>query len=213
MGALSGKRAVVTEGAYAADLVAALRAHDADVARLQAPDGLDEGIDIVVTCPSLATQHPGGDFDTILASVAAAERWTTAATRSMSARNSGAIVHVTGLSGLGGWPGWQASGAAFAAIHNLVRSHAVSLAPQGVRINALVPGVDAKMARTIAEAEGVALDTLRARIPLGRFMDAQALANALVYLVHGSASYVTGEVLAVDGGWDMWGRLYAVAPK
>lgn len=212
MGSLTGKRAVVTAGAHAAGLTAALRAHGADVERLATPDAL-EGIDILVTCPSPATQQPGGDFDTILADVASAERWTTAAGRSMHARNGGVIVHTTGLSGLGGWPGWQASGAAFAAIHTLVRSHAVALAPQGVRINALVPGVDAELASTIARAEGLSLDTVRARIPSGRFMDADALANALVYLVHESAGYVTGEVLAVDGGWDIWGRLHAVAPK
>lgn len=211
MGSLSGKRAVFTEGAHAADLAAALRAYGADVSMSATPDTLDA--DIVVICPSLAMQTPSDDFDASLASVAAAQRWTAAAATSMSARGQGVIVHVTGLSGLGGWPGWQAAGAAFAAIHNLVRSHAVALAPRGIRINALVPGVSAELAATIAAAQELSLATVRARIPAGSFMTAEALGNALIYLAHDSASYVTGEILTVDGGWDVWGRLHTVAAR
>ena len=108
--------------------------------------------------------------------------------------------------------GNRSAGAGFAAIHNLVASTAVDCARDGVRINALVAGVTADLAAAIAMERGITRDAVRARIPDGRFIDAEALGNALLYLVHDSASYVTGETLIVDGGWDVWGRLHAAAP-
>jgi NAD(P)-dependent dehydrogenase (short-subunit alcohol dehydrogenase family) len=211
---LEGKRAsVIGPGhAHAAALAAVLEAAGAEVATLAEANGSAE-VDILVTCPSPATQVPGGTLHEVMADVARVERWTADAGRAMQSRGGGAIVHVTGLSGLGGWPGWEASGAAFAAIHSLVGSFAVRLAGAGVRVNALVPGVSAELGATIAAAEKMPLETVRARIPSGRFLDAEALGHALLYLVHDSASYVTGEILAVDGGWDIWGRLHAAAAQ
>ena len=211
---LRGKRAsVIGPGhAHAAALADVLAAAGADVATMADPNGSAD-VDILVTCPSPATQVPGGSLHEVMADVARVERWTVDAARAMQSRGAGAIVHVTGLSGLGGWPGWDASGAAFAAIHSLVGSLGVRLAPAGVRINALVPGVSAELGATIAAAESLPLEAVRARIPSGRFLDAEALGHALLYLVHDSASYVTGEILAVDGGWNIWGRLHAAAAQ
>ncbi len=131
----------------------------------------------------------------------------------MRERGTGVIVHLTGLSGLGGWRGWLAGATAFSGIHGLVKTFALELAPHGVRVNALVPGVTAAQGAVVADASGQSIDAVRARIPLGSWMSEQDLGNALIYLVHPSSSYVTGEILAVDGGWDMWGRLHAVAAK
>jgi NAD(P)-dependent dehydrogenase (short-subunit alcohol dehydrogenase family) len=213
MAALAGQRAVVVGPGrvHAAGLARALAAAGADVAELPDPEGFD-GIDILVICPSRATEAPGGRLDDALREVEAAGRWTAEAARAMRQRRRGVIVHVTGLAGLGGWPGWESTGLGFAAIHNLVASTAVAVAPDGVRVNALVAGVTADLGAAIAAARGITLDAVRARIPDGRFIDAEALGNALLYLVHDSASYVTGETLTVDGGWDVWGRLHAAAP-
>lgn len=214
MTALAGKRAVVggTDGAYCAELASVLRANGADVVMQDEPGRLDDA-DIVVLCPPKAALFPGTDLAAMLPAIAAAERWTVVAAEAMRRRRQGVIVHVTGLSGLGGWPGWQASGAAFATMRNLVQSNAVELAPRGVRINTLVAGVTRELAATIAAHSGQPLDAVRARIPSGRFMSTDDLGNALLYLVHDSSSYVTGEMLVADGGWDIWGRLYAAAPK
>jgi len=213
MAALTGKRAVVVGPGrlHAAGLARALAAAGADVAEVADPEGFD-GIDILVLCPSRETEAPGGSLDDALRDVALVGRWTAAAADAMRRQGRGVIVHVTGLAGLGGWPGWESAGLGFAAIHNLVASTAVAVAPDGVRVNALVAGVTADLAAMIATQRGITLDAVRARIPDGRFIDAEALGNALLYLVHDSASYVTGETLTVDGGWDVWGRLHAAAP-
>lgn len=213
MAALAGQRAVVVGPGrvHAAGLAKALAAAGADVAEVADPDGFD-GIDILVLCPSRETEAPGGSLDAALREVALAGRWTADAAGAMRRRRRGVIVHVTGLAGLGGWPGWEAAGLGFAAIHNLVASTAVKVAADGVRVNALVAGVTADLAAAIAADRGITLEAVRARIPDGRFVDAAALGNALLYLVHDSASYVTGETLTVDGGWDVWGRLHAAAP-
>lgn len=213
MRALAGQRAVVVGPGrvHAAGLARALATAGADVAEVADPDGFD-GIDILVLCPSPETEAPGGSLDAALRDVALAGRWTAAAAGAMRQRGRGVIVHVTGLAGLGGWPGFEAAGAGFAAINNLVASTAVAAAPDGVRVNALVAGVTADLAAAIAAERGITVEAVRARIPDGRFIDAEALGNALLYLVHDSASYVTGDTLIVDGGWDVWGRLHAAAP-
>ena len=213
MQSLAGKRAIVIGPGrvHAADLARVLADAGAEVAENADPDWFED-IDIVIVCPAPSTETPGGGLEEALGEVAAAGRWTARAASAMRQRRRGVIVHVTGLSGLGGWPGWQSAGLGLAAIHNLVASAAVDLARDNVRINALVAGVTADLAATIAAERGITLDAVRARIPNGRFVDAAALGHALVYLVHDSASYVTGETLTVDGGWDVWGRLYAAAP-
>lgn len=169
--------------------------------------------DMLVTCPPRFTES-SSPVDIRMAMAAIVEpvfRWTAAAAQSMRSREGGAIVHVTGLSGLGGWRGWEATGAAFAGIHSLTRSFALDLAADGVRVNALVPGVGPGFGEEVARSSGQPLSAVQARIPLGRFMPEEAFGNALIYLLHPSSSYVTGDVLAVDGGWDIWGRLHAVA--
>lgn len=210
MRALAGKRAVVAgaDGAYATELAGVLAAGGADVAVRDEPGELEA--DIVVVCPPKALFRREVSVAEALPVVAAAERWMAAAAGMQA---GGVIVHVAGLSGLGGWPGWEASGAVFAAIRSLVQSHAVSLAPHGVRVNMIAAGIGEEQARIIADHKGTTLDQVRARIPAGAFMNAENLGNALLYLVHDSSSYVTGETLVVDGGWDIWGRLHAAAPK
>lgn len=173
-------------------------------------------IDFLVIAPAPILEAPtGADPSALTAAFATvvetASSWTSAMLPLMSARGAGVIVHVTGPSGLGGWPGWEAAGAAFAAVHNLVQSVAVGTAVAKVRVNALVPGLTEAQAQRVAAVIGQPLDTVRRRIPAGTFLPERALGDALLYLLHPSSSYVSGEILTVDGGWSMWGRLHAVA--
>ncbi|HVZ13610.1 MAG TPA: SDR family oxidoreductase [Bauldia sp.] len=188
---------------------------DAVTDAVSALEGEGRPIDIVVTCPPVLTavEAPtAADLRTAFAlAVEPVLSWTTAATNVMAARRGGAIVHVTGLSGLGGWRGAASAGAAFAAIHNLVQNFALAFAASEVRVNALVPGVDAGEARAIAATAGRAEQEIVSRIPLGLTMPEAALTDALLYLAHPGSTYVSGQVLAVDGGWSTWGRLHAVA--
>lgn len=174
--------------------------------------------DMLVTCPPARACRPTSapDLATFRDIVSAcldhAFVWSLVVGADMRQRRTGVIVHVTGLSGLGGWRGWGPSGAAFAAIHNLVQSMALEYAADGVRVNGLIPGVTQSMAQAILEHTPT-LDEARlmTRIPQGRWVSGEALGAALLYLVQPAASYVSGEMLTVDGGWDMWGRLYAAA--
>jgi NAD(P)-dependent dehydrogenase (short-subunit alcohol dehydrogenase family) len=213
MPSLSGQRAlIVGAGCPFAELLRAALA-DAGATVDAVPAGADPSIHpevgILVTCPPHLIAG-AGLADALATAVTPANTWATHfAARRQEA--GGVIVHVTGLAGLGGWPGWDAAGVAYAALHSLTRSTAVALAPRGIRVNALVPGVDEPLAREIAAASGSTPDEVRDRIPSRRFMTDTELANALIYLVHPSSSYVSGETLVVDGGWDIWGRLAAAA--
>jgi NAD(P)-dependent dehydrogenase (short-subunit alcohol dehydrogenase family) len=105
------------------------------------------------------------------------------------ARRKGAIVNVASLGGLTPWPNHIAYGATKAALVMATRSLALALAPD-VRVNAVAPG--------ILEAPGAA-ETVRAKVPLGRFGRLEEAVEAVLFLAAG-ASYTTGEVLRVDGG-------------
>jgi NAD(P)-dependent dehydrogenase (short-subunit alcohol dehydrogenase family) len=140
--------------------------------------------------------------------------WSQSVGRLMRASKRGVIVHVTGLSGLGGWPGWLAEGAAYAGIHNLTHTLAVEWAKDGVRVNCLVPGVtDEALSAIVASPRAPTAEAVEERIPAERIATPKDIADALLYLVHPKSSFVSGEILKVDGGWDSWGRFYAVAAR
>ncbi|MFN8379676.1 MAG: SDR family oxidoreductase [Anaerolineae bacterium] len=175
-------------------------------------------VDVLVTCPPDRLYYPSPNpvypefRDWISDALDHAFLWSMAALPSMRTRRSGVIVHVTGLCGMGGWRDWAPAGAAFAGIHNLIQTLALEYAEDGVRINGLVPGVTETLAFRIADTlPAEKRDALHRRVPMSRWLTHGDLAHALLYLVQPSSSYVTGERLVVDGGWDSWGRLYAAA--
>lgn len=85
------------------------------------------------------------------------------------------------------------------AIVALTRQLAVELGPQGVRVNAVAPGaVPTPGARAIVDEAGYA--KRRAQTPLGRLGEEAEIAAAIAFLIGGDASFITGEVLHVDGG-------------
>jgi 3-oxoacyl-[acyl-carrier protein] reductase len=133
--------------------------------------------------------------------------WCRAAGRRMLAQGEGCIVNVLRLSGLGGWPGWLGDSAAMAAMINLTHTLAAEWTAGGVRTSALVGGITPAAAGAIARGAGqqAVLD----RIPLGRLAGPQDLVAGFNYLIDPGSSYVSGEVLRIDGGWDAWGRLHA----
>ncbi len=92
--------------------------------------------------------------------------------------------------------------AAKAGILQLVRYQAVMWAPEGVRVNAVVPGPYPNPVGQGADAEFVA--KLSHRVPMGRVGRAEEIAGAVVFLASGAASYVTGTYIVVDGGWTAW---------
>jgi NAD(P)-dependent dehydrogenase (short-subunit alcohol dehydrogenase family) len=85
-----------------------------------------------------------------------------------------------------------------AAVIGLTRWLATNWAPYGIRVNCLVPGGVSSGQNSVFAAN------YAERVPLGRMAEADELVPALIYLASAASSYVTGQVLAVDGGWTAW---------
>jgi NAD(P)-dependent dehydrogenase (short-subunit alcohol dehydrogenase family) len=116
----------------------------------------------------------------------------------------GAVVNIASISGLRASTMRVAYGTSKAALIHLTRQHAVELGTQGIRVNAVAPGpVETEMAKLVHTA------AIRADyhdvIPLNRYGTTEEIAAAVGFLCSPAASYVNGQVLAVDGGFDAAG--------
>jgi NAD(P)-dependent dehydrogenase (short-subunit alcohol dehydrogenase family) len=124
----------------------------------------------------------------------------------MIAQRSGAILNISSIAGLTGLPKRNAYGAAKAGIASMTRSMACEWARFGIRVNAIAPGyTKTALVRTLTDAGRIDEARLRRRIPLGRLADPTEIAEAAFFLCSPAASYITGAVLAVDGGWTAFG--------
>jgi A-factor type gamma-butyrolactone 1'-reductase (1S-forming) len=115
--------------------------------------------------------------------------------RHMRAQRSGAIVNTSSMLGAVAMPDNSAYIAAKHGVHGLTRAAALELGGTGVRVNAVAPGV------TRTGMTSAVSDELLARVPLGRIAEPEEIAAAAVWLCSSQASYITGSVLAADGGW------------
>jgi NAD(P)-dependent dehydrogenase (short-subunit alcohol dehydrogenase family) len=115
-----------------------------------------------------------------------------------------AIVNITSISGLRASALRIAYGTSKAALEHLTRQLALELSVRGIRVNAVAPGpVDTAMAKAVHSA-AIRADYHDA-IPLGRYGLEEEIAEAVFFLCSERASYITGQVLAVDGGFDAIG--------
>lgn len=128
------------------------------------------------------------------------------AARVMLAQRAGAIVNLCSIAGQGGIPTRNAYGAAKAAIASLTRSMACEWARAGVRVNAVAPGyVATELVDTLARNGQLDRAAIERRTPLGRLAEPDEIAAAIAFLASDAASYITGTVLNVDGGWLAYG--------
>jgi 3-oxoacyl-[acyl-carrier protein] reductase len=124
-----------------------------------------------------------------------------AAARGMMRRRAGAIVNITSVVGLHGNPGQANYASSKAGIIGLTKSLARELGSRGVRVNAVAPGyVSTALTEVLPEeVRGAIL----ANTPLGRLGEPWDIAGAVRFLCSDEASFITGEVLLVDGGLGM----------
>jgi NAD(P)-dependent dehydrogenase (short-subunit alcohol dehydrogenase family) len=131
--------------------------------------------------------------------VVAAARLTAAAIPHLE-RAAGSIVNVASTHGLLGAPGRASYATAKAALIHLTRVTAVELAPRGIRVNCVAPAtVETPMASAML-ADPATRARLVGAIPLGRLAQPEDVARAILFFLSPAASYLTGQVLAVDGG-------------
>jgi len=129
---------------------------------------------------------------------------TQAATPLMSAHGGGAVVNVTSISGLRASTLRVAYGTSKAGLAHLTKQQAVELASLGIRVNAVAPGpVDTAMAKAV-HSPAIRAD-YHAAIPLNRYGREEEIAEVIFFLCGERASYITGQALAVDGGFDATG--------
>lgn len=116
--------------------------------------------------------------------------------------HGGTIVNISSIAGLGGLPKRNAYGAAKAGIASMTRAMACEWASSRVRVNAVAPGyVETALLRKLADEGSVDIERIGRRIPMGRLAAPEEIASAILFLCSPAASYVTGAVLNVDGGW------------
>jgi 3-oxoacyl-[acyl-carrier protein] reductase len=126
---------------------------------------------------------------------------TQAALRPMLRQRAGRIVSITSVVGLGGNAGQANYAASKAGIVGFTKSVAREVASRGITANAVAPGfIETDMTAAMTDK---AREAVTAAIPMGRVGQPGDVAGAVLFLVSDAAAYVTGQVLAVDGGFHM----------
>jgi NAD(P)-dependent dehydrogenase (short-subunit alcohol dehydrogenase family) len=114
----------------------------------------------------------------------------------------GAIVNCSSVAGLVGFPNLPSYVAAKHAVVGLTKNAALDYAEAGIRVNAVCPGViDTEMVERFTQGQEEAAAQLAASQPVGRMGSAREIADAVVWLVSDESTFVTGQAIAVDGGF------------
>lgn len=120
------------------------------------------------------------------------------AVRVMMRQRSGSVINIASVVGVYGNPGQTVYAATKGAVISMTKSAAKELAPYGIRVNAIAPGLT--NTSMIRQTDPEALKGRVERIALKRMAEPQDIANAAAYLASDKASFVTGHILGVDGG-------------
>ena len=129
----------------------------------------------------------------------------------MIPQRSGVVVSVASIGGMGGWPMRSAYNAAKAGLIVLTEVLATEWAQYNIRLNCVSPSVTrTDMMDSMIKSGSVTLEKYNNRTPLGRVAEVSEIAEAVLFLASGRASFITGENLRVDGGWVPYGNLQAL---
>jgi len=131
-------------------------------------------------------------------------RFIRCAVPHMRRQGGGSIVNISSVQSLRGFHGWAAYAAAKGGINGLTQQAAVDLAPAGIRVNAVAPGtimtpLNEKVFREAADPQEL-IDRWNNAHPLGRFGEAEEVAETVLFLASDRSSFITGEIIRVDGG-------------
>jgi NAD(P)-dependent dehydrogenase (short-subunit alcohol dehydrogenase family) len=225
-----GKRAIVSGAAHGigAAVAARLEAEGAEVGRLDIEPGVDLVADVRDEQAVAAAIAGFGAVDLVVANAGVqltdrdapvdrldAEVWRETIDVNLTGmfliakhgiramgKSGGAVVFTgspTGSYGLA--PGLDAYSASKGGVNGLIRVMAADYAAAGIRVNGVHPGFTETPMNRALLADSDAVRELSARIPLGRAAKPEEIAAVIAFLASDEASYVTGAVWAVDGGW------------
>ena len=186
----------------------------ADVASYESAQNMVEacvkelgGVDIVVnnagvSKPSMLLKMKEADWDAIIdIHLKAAFNTTQAAGRYMKEQKSGSIINVISTAGIFGTIGQINYASAKAGIIGFSKSASRELGRYGITVNVICPGITKTEMTGKLQTDEKLKKIYEGRIQLGRFADPEEIAPAFVFLASQDASYITGQVLGVDGGY------------
>lgn len=123
---------------------------------------------------------------------------TRAASRVMLAKRAGSIVNISSIIGLSGYRGLSVYGATKAALDGFTRALARELGSRGITVNSVAPGyLLTDMSHGLDDSQ---LGQITRRTPLGRLGESEDVARAVMFLTDPANTYITGQVIVVDGG-------------
>ena len=139
--------------------------------------------------------------DVITTNLKSIFNYSKAVARPMMKNRGGSIINMSSVVGLTGNAGQSNYSASKAGIIGFTKSYAKELASRGIRANVIAPGfITTDMTDALSEK---VMESIKAVTPLGRAGNAEEVANACLFLASDLSSYITGEVLRVDGGMAM----------
>src|SRR5205823_7704654 len=156
-----------------------------------------------MTRDALAMRMSLEDWDSVInTNLRGAFSFTQAILRAMIKQRSGRIINISSVSGIMGNAGQTNYAASKAGLIGFTKSLARELAARNITVNAIAPGyVATDMTNSLPEE---IRKSLQERIPLKRVATGEDIAGAVAFLASADASYITGQVLCVDGGIVMW---------
>lgn len=155
-----------------------------------------------ITRDGLLLRMKEEDWDSVIAvNLKGTFNWTKAAIKFMLKQKSGRIVNVASIIGVMGNAGQANYAASKAGIIGLTKSVAKEVASRNINVNAIAPGfIETKMTEVLSEE---VKEAMRKQIPLNRFGKPEDVGNLVLFLVSDDASYITGQVIKIDGGMVM----------